>query len=124
MEDLRKIVLDSVVEIKRLRHRHENLDVSEVSDADLVLAREMDKRLKTLFHLLKESRWEYNDIFQELNELVEVIEILDNEPSLVDMNLRSQDSNTGKFKRQGGSSKEVAWLVNSKERSEKISNTN
>ena len=102
MEDLRKIVLDSVVEIKRLRHRHENLDISEVSDADLVLAREMDKRLKTLFHLLKESRWEYNDIFQELNELVEVIEILDNEPSLVDMNLRSQDSNTGKFKRQGG----------------------
>eukprot|EP00942_MAST-04A_sp_MAST-4A-sp1_P013108 g13108.t1 len=94
MEDLRKLVLDSVLEIKRLRERHENLSPGDVSDADLILAREMDKRLKTLFDLLKNSRWEYNDIFEELNELVEVIEVLDNEPSLVDMKItRQQQAN-------------------------------
>ena len=106
MEDLRKLVLDSVLEIKRLRERHENLSPGDVSDADLILAREMDKRLKTLFDLLKNSRWEYNDIFEELNELVEVIEVLDNEPSLVDMKItRQQQANRFNQGGKGGNNK-------------------
>jgi hypothetical protein len=97
LESLRELVVASVMEIKRLRKRHESLDVDDVSDADLILAREMDKRLKTLFDLLKNSRWEYNTIFEELNELVEVIEVLDNEPSLVDMRIRIKGNEGDRF---------------------------
>ena len=88
------------MEIKRLRKRHESLDIDDVSDADLILAREMDKRLKTLYDLLKNSRWEYNSIFEELNELVEVIEVLDNEPSLVDMKIRKRTNQDDRFNKK------------------------